>query len=214
MLKSSEKLDYKNTSQYVCSMNKAANTRMHILEKAFDMIYQNGYQATSVDKIIEKTQVTKGAFYYHFKNKDEMGIAIIREIIRPTLNKGLLEPLKHSQNPLEDIYASISNKILKDDEYYVENGCPTNNLVQEMSAVSLKFHKALRNVLDNWISTIEKALERGKANGKVRESLDTKAAARFIVSGYEGMKGVGKIYGKDLYNSYLRELKNYLKTLE
>ena len=194
-------------------MSRANTTRKHILEKAFDMVYQNGYQATSVDKIIEKTQVTKGAFYYHFKNKDEMGIAIIKEIIKPTLQKGLLLPLKNSQDPVEDIYDAIEQKIMQDSEYYVENGCPTNNLVQEMSSINLKFYKSLRNVLDTWISTIEQALENGKLNGKIREDVNGNTAAQFIVSAYEGMKGMGKIYGKDLYKAYLSQLKIYLESL-
>ena len=178
------------------------------------MIYQNGYTATSVDKIINKTEVTKGAFYYHFSNKDEMGIAIIKEIIRPTLQKGLLFPLENAKDPVEDIYRSIEQKLALDTDYQIENGCPTNNLVQEMSAVNVKFHKALRNVLDTWISTIENTLERGKVNNNIRKEVNTKVVAQFIVSGYEGMKGVGKIYGKDLYDAYLSQLKVYLETLK
>ena len=194
-------------------MNKAESTRKHILDKAFHMVYQNGYQATSIDKIIEKTEVTKGAFFYHFKNKDEMGIAIIKEIIKPTLQKGLLQALENSQNPIQDIYETIKQKLTNDTDYQVDNGCPTNNLVQEMSAVNLRFHKTLRDVLDIWISTIEKVLENGKMNGKIRKDVNSKSIAQFIVSGYEGMKGVGKIYGKDLYNAYLSQLKIYLETL-
>jgi len=83
-----------------------------------------------------------------------------------------------------------------------------------MSAINLKFHKALRNILDSWISTIEKALENGKLHNNIRTDLDSKEIAQFIVSGYEGMKGVGKIYGKDLYKAYLSQLKIYLDTLK
>ena len=195
-------------------MSKAARTRTHILEKAFDLIYRNGYQSTSIDKIIEQTQVTKGAFYYHFKNKDEMGIAIIREVIQPTLTKGLLNPMQYSKNPIEGIYTAIETKILNDEDYYVDNGCPTNNLVQEMSTVNPKFYQTLRGVLDNWMRTIEQALEAGKAAGFVRVDVQSSVVAAFIVSGYEGMKGVGKIYGKELYQSYLTQLKVYLDTLQ
>lgn len=62
-------------------MKKAEATRMAILEKAFDLIYKQGYQATSIDDIIATTRLTKGAFFYHFKNKDEMGIAVINEVM-------------------------------------------------------------------------------------------------------------------------------------
>jgi TetR/AcrR family transcriptional repressor of nem operon len=68
-------------------MKKAATTRLTILQKAFELIYVKGYQTTSIDDIIATTQVTKGAFYYHFKNKDEMGLAIINEILKHTHEK-------------------------------------------------------------------------------------------------------------------------------
>jgi TetR/AcrR family transcriptional repressor of nem operon len=71
-------------------MKKAESTRLNILQKAFELIYVNGYQTTSVDDIIATTKVTKGAFYYHFKTKDEMGIAIINEILKPTLSAGFI----------------------------------------------------------------------------------------------------------------------------
>jgi len=75
-------------------MKKSETTRKDILTKAFQLIYARGYQATSVDDILATTRVTKGAFYYHFKNKDEMATAIIEEIIKPTMISSFIEPLK------------------------------------------------------------------------------------------------------------------------
>jgi len=68
-------------------MKKSELTRLHILQKSFELIYAKGYQNASIDDILATTQVTKGAFYYHFKNKDEMGIAIINELLEPILEK-------------------------------------------------------------------------------------------------------------------------------
>lgn len=195
-------------------MDKAENTRMSILDKAFTMIYQNGYQATSIDKIIDTTQVTKGAFYYHFKNKDEMGVAVINEIILPKLNKSLLSSLQNSNNPIEDIYSSIEKKLLNDNKFDIDFGCPTNNLVQEMSPININFNKALKKLLDNWMITIENTLEQGKLNGSVNLKVNSKETAQFIVASYEGLKGLGKIYGKTLYVNYLAQLKQYLNTIK
>src|SRR5688572_23344155 len=91
-----------NTKWYL--MKKAEATRLTILRKALELIYVKGYQTTSIDDIIATTQVTKGAFYYHFKTKDEMGLAIINEILKPTLTSNFIEPLQNEQNPLDAIY--------------------------------------------------------------------------------------------------------------
>ena len=194
-------------------MDKAEKTRADILKKAFDLIYQYGYQATSVDKIISTTQVTKGAFYYHFKNKDEMGIAMVKEVILPALEENLLQPLQGASDPVSKIYEIFERKLLNDPEISIDLGCPTNNLVQEMSPISVKFHKTLRFVLDKWIKVIKEALEQGKKEKMVNAAVDSHGAAEFIVASYEGLKGVGKIYGKDLYVSFLKQFKQYLETL-
>lgn len=76
-------------------MKKAETTRLIILQKASELIYAKGYQNTSVDDIIATTQVTKGAFYYHFRTKDEMGIAIINEILKPTLTNNFIDPYRN-----------------------------------------------------------------------------------------------------------------------
>lgn len=85
-------------------MKKSEATRLNILRKAFELIYEKGYQTTSVDEIIATTQVTKGAFYYHFKTKDEMGLAIINELMRSSFQDTFIDPFQVSENPLDTIY--------------------------------------------------------------------------------------------------------------
>ena len=200
---------------YVCGMNKAEVTRIHILESAFDMIYRNGYQATSIDKIIETTQVTKGAFFYHFKNKEEMGLAMIREVIAPRLRRLLIEPLNRSGNPLDIIQKTISNNLLKNNDFDIRYGCPINNLVQEMSPISPAFKKHLQNVLNQWKQTISDILKKGQKRGEVSKKVDTNAAAEFIIVSYEGLRGTGKVYEDiKLYQSFLKQLKLYLNALK
>jgi AcrR family transcriptional regulator len=94
-------------------MKKSAATRLMILQKAFELIYAKGYQTTSIDDIIATTKVTKGAFYYHFKTKDEMGLAIINELLKPQLTAGFIEPLQNNENPLEAIYQLMQHLLLR-----------------------------------------------------------------------------------------------------
>ncbi|MEO1054308.1 MAG: TetR/AcrR family transcriptional regulator [Bacteroidota bacterium] len=195
-------------------MGKAENTRFNILTTAFNAIYQHGYQATSIDDIIEQTDVTKGAFYYHFKNKESMGVAVMLEVIYPGLYKSLIEPLEHSDDPIVDIYEVIERFMLDTTKHQIKFGCPTNNIIQEMAPLSESFRKPLLNTLKRWQETIAKALERGKSQGKVAEGVDADAASQFIVAGYEGARSLGKVFqNKTYYKQYLSQLKNYLESL-
>lgn len=103
-------------------MKKAEITRSTILNKAFDLIYTNGYRATSIDEILATTKVTKGAFYYHFKNKDEMGIAMVEEILKPRLSSKFVALLGREDSPQNAIYALMQHLLLKDDTLTVACG--------------------------------------------------------------------------------------------
>lgn len=62
--------------------------------------------------MINTINVTKGAFYYHFKSKEEVGLAIIYEILKPTLASSLIEPLQTEENPLKAIYKLMDNLLM------------------------------------------------------------------------------------------------------
>lgn len=196
-------------------MTKAAETRLAILKKAFELIYTNGYQTTSVDDIIATTQVTKGAFYYHFKNKDEMGLAVINELMAPTMQTNFIEPLKNSQNPLNDIYTLIKELLLNNPFLKMEYGCPASNLTHEMSPVNNAFNVVLSDLSKQWQQAIEDCLNKGKKAGQVNNNVNARQTAFFIMSGYWGIRNLGKLCNNaDCYQTYLKELKKYLKNCE
>ncbi|CAM3661278.1 TetR/AcrR family transcriptional regulator [Sphingobacterium prati] len=196
-------------------MKKAETTRLMILRKAFELIYAKGYRNTSVDEIIATTQVTKGAFYYHFKSKDAMGLAIINEILKPTLNGSIIEPLQSGSDPVESIYGLIRYLLLEDKFLRVEYGCPAANFTQEMTPWESKFRKVLEELTDEWVNVMVSALERGKERGVIRTDVVPQQVTLFIISGYWGIRNFGKLANsKTAYLPYLKELKNYLGSLK
>ncbi|WP_026210398.1 TetR/AcrR family transcriptional regulator [Flexithrix dorotheae] len=196
-------------------MKKAETTRLTILQKAFELIYVNGYQTTSIDEIIATTQVTKGAFYYHFKTKDEMGLAIINEILKPTLTKSFIEPLQKEQNPLVAIYNLMDNLLMKNEFLKVEYGCPASNFTQEMTPWNVDFGKALNEITKEWTEVMTSTIEKGKENGFIRKEVNAEQVTIFVLSGYWGIRNFGKLENnKKTYLPYLKQLKIYLKSLE
>ncbi|MRG48012.1 TetR family transcriptional regulator [Chitinophaga sp. SYP-B3965] len=195
-------------------MSKAATTRLMILQKAFELIYANGYQATSIDDIITNTAVTKGAFFYHFPNKDEMGLAMINEVMYPGMHAAMVLPLINATNPILEIYKMMKGLLIENPHFIVKYGCPAINLIEEMSPLNSTFNKALSKLANQWQEAIELTIRNGKAAGKVRKDVNATQTAFFIMSGYGGIRNLGKLYGKDCYGVYLKELKRYLASLQ
>lgn len=199
---------------FFTAMKKADVTRLTILQKAFQLIYAKGYQATSIDDILATTQVTKGAFYYHFRNKDAMGLAIINEILKPNLTDGFLRPEK-KRNPLDAIYDMIHYLLMEDKFLKAAHGCPVSNLTQEMSPWNRRFSKALGDVTENWHAELIGAIEAGKEKGLIRRDANAGQVALFVMSGYWGIRNLGKLQkSKTVYPAFLKELRVYLESLK
>lgn len=196
-------------------MKKSEATRQNILQKAFELIYTNGYQTTSVDEIIATTQVTKGAFYYHFKTKDEMGLAIINERMRPTFKNTFIEPFQSDVDPLDTIYNLMHHLLMENEDLKVEYGCPASNFTQEMAPWNIEFTKALNELSLEWEKAMIGAIEKGKKNGKIKSDINAKEVTVFVMSGYWGVRNLGKLENsKGVYLVYLKGLKSYFDTLK
>jgi TetR/AcrR family transcriptional repressor of nem operon len=193
-------------------MTKAEKTRSEILNKSMSVIYQNGYQAASIDEIIKNLNVTKGAFFYHFKSKEDMCVSMINEVFKKNSHKLWVVPLEGTKDPVKDI-PKLLRSILYDEEYFdVRYGCPTINLIEEMSPQNAVLRKLLRQVMNEWIGGLEQVLAKGKEQGTVSAALNPKDAANFIVAGYAGARGMGKVFGTSAYENYLTEIGRYLST--
>ena len=52
-------------------------TRNKILEHAGRIVRQKGFNNTGIQEILESAGVPKGSFYFYFKSKDDLGLALI-----------------------------------------------------------------------------------------------------------------------------------------
>lgn len=196
-------------------MKKSEATRQNILQKAFEVIYMHGYQTTSVDEIIATTQVTKGAFYYHFKTKDDMGLAIINELMIPGFKKTFIDPFNVDENPLDTIYNLLHFLLMESKDLKVEYGCPASNFAQEMAPWNIKFTQVLNTLSLEWKKTIINSIEKGKDKGYINKSVKGDEVAVFILSGYWGVRNLGKIKNsKSVYITFLNAVKTYLLSLK
>lgn len=50
----------------------ARNTKGKIITAAWDLFYEQGYENTTVEEIIDKSGTSKGSFYHYFEGKDAL----------------------------------------------------------------------------------------------------------------------------------------------
>lgn len=54
------------------SRKDSRNTKMKIVNAAWELFYENGYESTTIEDIIERSETSKGTFYHHFSGKDAL----------------------------------------------------------------------------------------------------------------------------------------------
>lgn len=169
-------------------------TKYKILVAAFKEMYQVGYQAASLDKILKEAGVTKGALYHHFRGKLELGYAVVDQVVAGFVQERWVEPLLQG-DPIVQMKGAMSHVCACDMFAAMGNvvrGCPLNNLAQEMSSVDEGFRQRISHVFDMWRESISNALQRGQSEGTVRDDIEPDQTAGFIVAMIEGSAGVAK----------------------
>ena len=53
-------------------MRKQSDTKSRIVSSAWKLFYEQGYDNTTIDDIIEASCTSKGSFYHYFKSKDDL----------------------------------------------------------------------------------------------------------------------------------------------
>ena len=190
-------------------------SRQEILGVAFLEVYHHGFQGVSVDDIVAKTSLTKGAFYHHFPTKLDLGYAIVDDMLAGLIIDRWITPLDAYSNPLEGIARQMELLIGTADAAALRMGCPLNNLVQEMAPIDKGFKRRLQGVLNLWIDKLETHIRRGQKSGFVRRDVNARQVAHFVVLMHEGSYGLLKGLGDPAaFRTLFASVKQYLKSIE
>lgn len=163
------------------------SNREKIIDAAAELIHKKGYFLTTVDEILDKTEVRKSNFYYYFKSKEELALHILEMriksfeegVIGTTLKRASLSPrvrLKRFFDKIISYHKGLN----------CTRGCPFGNLAIEMSEINETFRKRLAEFFKSWERYIEECITEGIKQGEFLSHLNPKQVASFILSYLEG----------------------------
>lgn len=190
------------------------STRQRLLEAAHREIYEHGFQAASLDRILANTGLSKGALYHHFGTKQALGIAVVNEVIGARLRAEWVEPFQHARCPLQTLIDLLDGKQKLATERSIRLGCDLNNLMQEMSPLDEAFRQSLAKIIAQWRSALEDGLRLSQIAGEMRADVDCARTALFVIAAIEGCVGISKNQGSVAgYRDCLQGIKDYLRSL-
>jgi len=187
-------------------------TREQLLQAAFHEVHRSGFQSASIDSILTASNVTKGALYHHFENKEALGYAVVEEKIAKLTHDRWLQPMLSEGNAI-DILISVVRRIPARPQD-VRAGCPLLLLSQEMSPLDEQFRKRLERIFLDWQNGVSTLLRRGQAQGTVRRDLNPNEAGSFLVAMVEGYGTLSKnAQDAEVWKSGIRNIVGWLTSL-
>lgn len=186
------------------------SSREKLLDVAFEEIYQNGYSATSVDKILKKANMNKGSMYHFFKSKKELGLAVVNERVNSYIVDKYGTLLKHEKNICDELMKLIKKR----NTFDFTCGCKLNNLMQELSPIDKDFKHALEIVYTKFENIIEQVLDKAILKNEIKHD-DTRALSMYIVASIEGCIGTAKkSQDGELFQTCISQLELFLNSIK
>ena len=193
-------------------------TRDKILTESRALILKNGFSGTSIDNILEKTGITKGAFFYHFKTKNLLAKALLEDFAREDIsymNEALekTEPLKGDalQRLLQFIQEFID---MISDLSEPPPGCLYATYLSENNQFDKEIWEFISTTILLWRSTLELLIHNVLEENDTKIEVDITSLADLLVVIFEGSYVISKALNEaDLTAKQLTHLKNYFQLL-
>jgi TetR/AcrR family transcriptional regulator, transcriptional repressor for nem operon len=162
------------------------STKNKILEHAAQIIHKKGFNNTGIQEILESAEVPKGSFYFYFKSKEDLGLALIDYYA-----EGLASRWKTVLAPSQTGYLKRLERFFEEtrighEQAECKSGCPIGNLTQEMGALNDAFRTRLKEVFSGVKGAIRTCLAQAQVEGDLSPALDPEATADFILNSWQG----------------------------
>ncbi|MFF9345219.1 MULTISPECIES: ScbR family autoregulator-binding transcription factor [unclassified Streptomyces] len=166
--------------------DRAYRTRRHVLRAAAEMFAELGYTNTSITGIAEHIGMTKGAVYFHYKNKDAMAVEVVQDAYRIW---GVLteEVTAESQDPATSIMTLLDRTVQTFlDDVIVQAG---SRLQAERSLIDAR----LPEPYVGWTNRLTQLFEQAAEAGDLRPGVTPRAAATAVVAAVFGMQHISDV---------------------
>ncbi len=162
------------------------DTKNALIQVGTRFIIENGYNHTGLNEVLAEAGVPKGSFYYYFSSKEDFGLQVIGNF--ESSNKAALKLYLEDENynPLDRLKRYFQTNI----EYLVSSecrqGCLVGNLGQELSDLNDTFRLKVKQVMDNWASSLAACIRLAQQEGQINSNMDPQVLGEFCLSSWQG----------------------------
>ncbi|HSZ10750.1 MAG TPA: TetR/AcrR family transcriptional regulator [Rhizomicrobium sp.] len=195
-------------------MGKETNARTKLLDSALTLVREKGYEATSVDDLCAAAGVTKGAFFHHFKSKEELGVAAADHWSQVTGELFADAPYHKHADPLDRVlgYLDFRKQLLKGD--VAEFTCLVGTMVQETFETSPAIRDACRASIFGHVAKLEADIAEAMRARRIRAKWTAESLALHTQAVLQGAFILAKAKdGAEIAAASIDHLRRYIELL-
>ncbi|MEZ5513251.1 MAG: TetR/AcrR family transcriptional regulator [Steroidobacteraceae bacterium] len=135
------------------------NAKTQLLDAALGVIRTKGYSGTTVDELCAAAGVTKGAFFHHFKSKDDLAVAAADHWSEVTSALFAAAPYHELADPFDRVigYLEFRKALLRGG--VPEFTCLVGTMVQETYETAPPIRDACERCISSHAATLEADIE-------------------------------------------------------
>ena len=135
------------------------DAKAKLLDAALSVIRIKGYSATTVDELCAAAGVTKGAFFHHFRSKDELGVAAADYWSETTGALFANAPYHDRADPLDRVLAYVAFRKALLQGGVPDFTCLVGTMVQETYETAPAIRAACERSITGHAATLEADIE-------------------------------------------------------
>lgn len=199
--------------------SRAVKTRENLLREASRLFTARGYHDTKLDEILQGAGVTSGAFFHHFRGKEELGFAVLDwylerrheeldEVEARLFPGGSDDPLTRVFQRLEATAERLRERMARQ-----QAGCIFGNLSTTLCETHDGFRRRLAECFAAMAQDLQPRLDAAARQYLPGQPLDTARLARYIVSVLEGSIILARAnQNAEVIAEHFELLKDHLRT--
>lgn len=185
-----------------------------LLAASFKLIRTKGYSSTTVDELCEEAGVTKGAFFHHFKSKEDLAVAAAQHWSATTGEFFKAADYNNKKDPLDRTLAYVDFRIEILKGKVPEITCLVGTMVQEAYHAYPEIRKACFESIFHHAETLENNLSLSKSKYCPRSKWSPKSVALHTQAVIQGAFILVKASGDvKVAEDSLMHLKSYIQML-
>ena len=191
-----------------------SSAKTKILDAALSVIRAKGYSATTVDDICQASGVTKGAFFHHFKSKEDLAVSAAGHF--SSMAKGLFATAGYENlpDPLDRLlgYVDFRKATLRGE--LPEFTCLLGTMVQEAYETHPRIREACDAAISEHAAVIESDIAEAIRKYRIDAEWTAKSLALYTQAVMQGAFILAKAkHGPEVAADCLDHLRRYLEML-